>query len=142
MAAPTVQQILDGYEARLKAIQGLRVADFGPNQITPPQAIVTIPPIDYRRTFGAKRWALKPTITVLVSAALDRAGQRALAQYADHTGDRSVFQAFAGGGNGVDLGITGVVCYITDFEPLGWEQVGQIGYYGGVFNTVCEAPGV
>jgi hypothetical protein len=142
MAAPTVQQILDGYEARLKTITGLRVTDFSPGQINPPAAIVTVPPVTYRRTFGAKRWSLEPTITILVSAALDRAGQRLLAQFVDHTGDRSIFQAFGGLGNGVDLDLPGTVAYITDFQPLGWEQVGQIGYYGGIFNSVCEAPGV
>lgn len=142
MAAPTVLAVLDGMEAVLRTISGLRVTDFAPGQITPPQAIVTVPPIDYRRTYGAKRWKLEPTITVLVSAALDRAGQRRLAEYADHTGAKSIFQAFGGPGNGVDLDIPGVVCYLTDFAPLGWEQVGQIGYYGGVWNGVIEAPGV
>jgi hypothetical protein len=142
MAAPTVLAILDGYETLLKTIPGLRVTDYGPNKINPPQAIVTVPPIDYRRTFGAKQWRLEPTITVLVSAALDRAGQRQLAEYAAHTGDKSIFQTFAGAGNGVNLGITDVVAYVTDFDPLGWEQVGQIGYYGGVFHSIVEAPGV
>lgn len=143
MAAPTVQQLLDGVEAQLKTIPGLRVTTFAPGKVEVPAAIVTVPPIDYRRVFGAKRWRLELTIVVLVSAALDRAGQRALAQYADHTGPKSVFAAFAGpDGQGVDLGIAGTVCYLTNFDPLGWEQVGQIGYYGGTWTGVIEASGV
>jgi hypothetical protein len=143
MAAPTVRQLLAGVEEQLKTIPDLRAKDWAANQISPPCAIVTVPPIDYRRTFGAKRWKLDLSIVVLVSAALDRAGQYKLAEYADHTGAKSVFAAFAGPvGQGVDLGITGTVCYLTDFAPLGWEQVGQIGYYGGTWTGVIEASGV
>lgn len=141
MAAPSIQQILDGVEAVLRGIDGLRVSDYSPGQVTPPQAIITVPPITYRQTFGARRWQLDMTITVLTSAALDRAGQRRLAEFADHTGPRSIFQAFGGAGGGVDLDGLVEVAYITGFAPLGLEQVGQIGYFGGEFTLTVVAPG-
>jgi len=141
MAAPSIQQILDGVEAVLRGIDGLRVSDYSPGQVTPPQAIVTVPPIDYRLVFGGRRWRLDMTITVLTSAALDRAGQRRLAAFADHTGPRSLFAAFGGAGTGTTLGGLVDVAYISAFTPLGLEQVGQIGYFGGEFTLTVVAGG-
>lgn len=142
MAAPTVLEIMSAVEARLRTIPNLRVTDFAPGQITPDAAIITVPPIDYRQVFGAKRWRLDLTITVLTSAALDRPGQRRLAEYAAPTGERSIFALFGGAGNGVDLDGLVERAWIQEFQPLGAEQVAQIGYYGGAWPLIVYAPGV
>jgi hypothetical protein len=141
MAAPTVLQVLDGIEAVLKTIPGLNVTDFAPGQVTPPHALVTVPPINYRETFSGKRWRLTAMITVLTSASLDRPGQRRLAEFAAPTGTRSVFAAFGGPGSGVTLGGLVERAWIETFEPLGWEMVAQIGYYGGQWPITVIAPG-
>jgi len=138
--AATIKQIMLGIETRLKTITGLRVEEYVPDQINPPQAIVGVPPVpDYRRAFGTDGFlSIEPTITVLVSAALDRTGQLKLASYTDKTGAQSVYAAIEADKT---LGLTGVECVVKSFEPLGLRDVGTLGYYGGVFQLACIATG-
>lgn len=129
-----------GIETRLATISGLRTSEITPDQINPPQAIVGVPDIpEYRLTFGRGRFQLAPTVTVLVSAALDRIGQLKLASYANATGASSIPAAIEG-----DRTLGGIVeeCFVEDFRVLGFEEVGAIGYYGGVFQLRVVAPGV
>ena len=124
-----------GVEVRLLTIPGLRVTDTVPGQITPPQAIVGVPPVDNYVTGlgGGQRPTLAPTITILVSSVVDRVGQLALAAYADPTGTRSIPAAIA-----ADASLGGLLgpgaCQVTRFDPLGLAEVGLIGYYGGRFT--------
>jgi hypothetical protein len=130
--AASLQAIMQGIEARLATIAGLRVSDTVPGQVNPPQAIVGVPPVDsYVTSLGGIRPTLAPTVTVLVSAAYDRTGQLALAAYADPSGPSSVPAAVA-----ADPTLGGIVggCQVTRFDPLGVEEVGLIGFYGGRFQ--------
>lgn len=139
MAAPSIAAIMAGIETRLATITGLRVNDVSPGQITPPCAIVGVPEIpNYHGTFGRAKWQLEPTVTVFTSAAHDRAGQLMLAGYADHSGATSIAAAVE-----ADKTLGGVVddCIVVSFRPLGLDEVGQIGYYGGVFQLRVLAPG-
>lgn len=129
-----------GIEARLATIAGLRTSEITPDQISPPQAIVGVPDIpEYRITFGRGRFQIAPTVTILVSAALDRIGQLKLASYANATGASSIPAAIEG-----DRTLGGIVeeCKVDDFRVLGLEEVGAIGYFGGVFSLTVVAPGV
>lgn len=142
MAAPSVLDILDAVETELRKLPGrVQVNSYAPSDITPPAFILTVPPINYREVFRSARWRLDVTITLLTSANLDRAGQRLLAEYAAPVGPRSVFQLFAGDGNGSTLGGLVEQAYVTSFEPLGIERVAQIGYYGGEWPLTIIAPG-
>jgi hypothetical protein len=139
MAAVTILQVMQGIETRLKTIDGLRVTYYIADQVNPPQAVVGCPPIDsYRATFRRGVFLLQPQVVVLTSAALDRVGQTALAEYANPTGARSIPAAIEG-----DRTLGGVVedCVVDSFQPLGMEEVGLIGYYGGVFDLRVVAPG-
>ena len=136
----TVAEIMLGIEARLQTIDGLNVSAYVADQVNPPQAIVGVPPIpQYRLAFsptGLQR--IDPTITILVSAALDRVGQMKLASYIDKTGPQSVFAAIEADKT---LGGLPVECTVNSFQPLGLQDVGLIGYYGGVFQLTCLATG-
>lgn len=137
--APTITAVMSAIETRLATIAGLRVADIVPDQINPPQAIVGVPEIpQYHQSMGMGKFRLEPTVTILVSAALDRVGQRNLAGYANPTGAQSVRAAIEG-----DRTLGGTVddCVVTAFRPLGMEEVGAIGYYGGVFTLAVIATG-
>jgi hypothetical protein len=138
--APTIEQIMDGLEARLATISGLRVSDVSPGQINPPCAVIGVPPItEYHATFGSGRMTLNDlTITVLVSATLDRVGQKSLASYANPAGATSIKAAVE-----ADKTLGGVVddCVVMSFRPLGIEEVGVIGYFGGVFQLRAIAIG-
>lgn len=138
--AATIVQIMQGIEGRLSTIDGLRVAAISPDQINPPQAVVGVPVIDsYHQTMGRGRIHLAPTVTVLVSAGLDRVGQQRLAGYANPTGGQSIVAAVE-----ADKTLGGVVedCIVVSFRPLGLEEVGLVGYYGGVFDLRVIATGV
>jgi hypothetical protein len=131
----TLEQIMQGIETRLATIPGLRTSDTIPGAINPPQAIVGVPVVDSYVTGlnPHQRPTLAPTITVLVSSALDRTGQLALAAYADPAGTRSIPAAIA-----ADASLGGLLgpgaCQVTRFDPLGLEEVGLIGYFGGRFT--------
>lgn len=139
MTAPDVLQVMQALEAAVDTIPGLRVSDFVPGAVSPPIAIVGVPPIpEYRLTMRRGRWRLEPTITVLVSAALDRVGQRKLAGFAAPTGELSIAAAIER-----DRTLGGLVeeTVVTSFRPLGWDEVGIIGYFGGVWDTYVVAKG-
>jgi hypothetical protein len=139
MAAPTILQVMQGIEDRLATITGLRVTSYVADQITPPQAVVGVPPIaSYRATMQRGRFVLQPQVYILVSAVLDRVGQAALAGYANVSGATSIPAAIEG-----DRTLGGVVedCVVDSFRPLGMEEVGLIGYYGGVFDLRVIALG-
>jgi hypothetical protein len=139
MAAPAITDVMTALEMALEGIAGLRVADVVPDQMTPPVAFVGVPEIaEYHSTFGPGFFTLSPTITVLVSAALDRIGQRKLASYADPASTTSIRRAVE-----ADMTLGGVVsqAWVQDFRPLGLEEVNAIGYYGGIFTVTVVAQG-
>ncbi len=128
----SLQDIMQGVEVRLATIPGLRVGGTIPGQVNPPQAVVGVPPVDdYVTGLGGPRPTLAPTITVLTSSAIDRVGQLALAAYADSEGASSIPAAIA-----ADPTLGGVVggCQVRSFRPLGIDEVGVIGYFGGEFT--------
>ncbi|PXY25152.1 hypothetical protein BAY59_24305 [Prauserella coralliicola] len=139
MAAPTIEQIMQGIEARLQTISGLRTSPYVKDTINPPFAVVGVPDIpEYHMTFKKGRFRLAPTVTVLVSAALDRVGQMKLAGYANPTGPTSISSAIEG-----DRRLGGVVeeCFVSNFRVLGVEEINAIGYYGGEFELTVVAEG-
>lgn len=130
-----IQAVMLGIETRLATIEGLRTSPIQPDQINPPSAIVGVPPVaEYQQAFGRGKYLIEPTITVLVSAAIDRVGQMALAEYAAITGLKSIPLAIRG-----DRTLNGSAedAEVLSFRPLGLEEVGQIGYYGGLFALRC-----
>lgn len=138
--APTIEQVMLGIETRLATISGLRVTEYIADQINPPAAVVGVPEIDsYHATMGRGRFTISPTVTVFTSAAYDRVGQLKLASYANPTGSSSIVVAIEG-----DKTLGGVVddCIVVSFRPLGLEEVGVIGFYGGEFTLQAIASGV
>ncbi len=132
MAVPTLEQIMGAIETRLETIPGLHVSDVSPGHILPPQAIVGVPPIpEYHTSLVGRRPTLQPTVTVYVGAMIDRFGQLQLAAYADPYGDTSIPAAIA-----EDKTLGGVVgdCMVLRFDPLGLEEIGLVGYFGGRFT--------
>lgn len=140
MTAPTLKAIMLGIESRLATIAGLRTSEIVPEAISPPVAIVGLPPIStYRSTMQRGTYELDLTVTVLVSAGVSRVGQLLLAEYASVSGANSIPLAVEG-----DRTLGGVVddCVVTAFRPLGLDEVGAIQYYGGVFTLKTLASGV
>lgn len=137
MATPTIAEVMAAIETRLLTIGAkLRVDDLKPGQINPPPgggtAVVGVPAIPrYHASMARGHMDIAFTITVFVSPAVDRVGQLALAAFANPTGDLSIPAVIY-----ADRTLGGVVqdSFVEDFRPLGLEEVGVIGYWGGVFT--------
>lgn len=130
--AVDLADIMAAIETRLQSIQGLRVSDVIPSQITASEAVVGVPPIpNYQTSLAMGRPELEPTILVLVSKVVDRVGQRKLAAYASPTGPQSIPEVIQ-----ADRRLGGVVsdCYVRSFQPLGLQEVGVLGFFGGLFT--------
>ncbi len=138
--AATIAQIMAGIETRLATITGLRVDDVEPYQASPPFAFVGVPAIpEYHSTMKLGRFTIRPTVTVGVSKVSDRAGQVALAGYANPTGSTSILAAIEG-----DRTLGGVVedCIVVDFQPDNEITLGETTYFGGVFTLQVIASGI
>lgn len=119
-----------GLESVLHTIPGLQASGVKPEQVTPPAAIVGVPPVDdYQQAYQRGKILLRPTITVLTSTRLDRTGQLALAEYLTLSGPKSIPAAIA-----ANRTFGGVVedAEVESSRPLGMEEVGRIDYYGGL----------
>lgn len=146
MAEISLTAIMDGLEARLATISGLRVSDVVPDQINPPQAFVGVPPVtDYHGSMRMGLTRLEVPVWVMVSAALDRIGQRRLAEFASPSGTASIRAAVEApdpDGRKRLGGVSGVQdVMVRDFRPLGREEVGAIGYFGGLWTVLVEIDG-
>jgi hypothetical protein len=137
--ASTIAQLMGAIETRLKTIAGLNTSAYVADQINPPQAIVAVPPIpNYHETMQRGYVEYEFEITVLVSGVLDQKSQYDLASYADVSGVKSVINAIYGD---KQLGGLAEDCILIDFRPLNNEEVGLIGYRGGLFHLKVAAKG-
>jgi hypothetical protein len=146
MAEINLTAVMDGLESRLATISGLRVSDVVPDQINPPHAFVGVPPVpDYHGAMRMGLTRLEVPVWVFVSAALDRIGQRSLAGYASPSGPTSIRAAIEtpdADGRKTLGGVAGVQdVMVRDFRPLGREDIGVIGYFGGVWTVHVEIDG-
>jgi len=140
MPAATLTGIMQGIGTRLATISGLRVTAYLTDQVNPPAAVVGVPPIpDYHRTFAHGKFMLEVPVTVLVSKVVDRIDQPSMASFADISGTNSIHAAIE-----ADRTLGGAVddCIVANFTPLGQDEVGALGYYGGVFTLRVIASGV
>ena len=140
MAAPSIVQVMAGIETQLKTITGLRTDQGIPEQISTPMAIVGVPDIpSYHESFAHGHLLIHPTVTILVSKAYSRTAQIALASYANPTGATSIHTAIE-----ADKTLGGIVddVIVESFHPLNVEEVGLIGYVGGVFQLKVICKGV
>lgn len=137
--AVTIEQMLTGIETALEAIPDFRATNYVPGQVNPPCAFPIVPPFEYRKTFGRGMYMLPFQIAVLVGTQLERSGQHKLASYADQTGTNSIRAALE-----ADKTLGGLVqdVVVVGFSPEGLQEVGVIGYVGGVINIVITASGV
>lgn len=135
----TLDQIVRGLETRLKTIDGLNVARYFTGQVVPPVAIIGVPPVtEYHASMGRGTMALEPTIHVFTGSAIDLEGQRALSEYANPVGDKSIRAAIE-----ADKTLGGMAqdCIVREFRPLNLEEYSALNYFGGVFTLQLYARG-
>ena len=140
--AATIPQIMTGLKTRLATISGLRAYDYAPDNPALDKAVAfpLVPAIpSYREAMRRGTFVIPFRIAVLTGAQLDRAGQQRLAGYANPTGDQSIRAALEDG----DRTLGGLVndLIVDGFDPDGLQEVGLVGYYGGIFNVRVIALG-
>lgn len=133
MTVPTLTEIMEGLDARLGTIPGLRHKAYLADQVVPGTAVVQVPDIDsYHPTFGDDELDVTLSVWLFVSATLDRVGQRKLAEFISDTGTNSIRAAL----ESHTVPITGVNEVTVDsFRNFDIQEVGVIGYYGGEFKV-------
>lgn len=131
--------VMEALKSTLRRVDGLSVSLSPTGTIKPPHAIVGVPTIlDYRKAVAGARLDVEVSILLLTSSAFDETGALRLAEYATPSGDRSLFRAIQ-----ANRTLGGVVedAHIRDFRPLGGDEYGQIGYYGGEFTCAIMVRG-
>lgn len=139
MATPTILQVMEAIESALDNITGLRTTPFIKDQMSPPFAMVGVPEIpDYHGAFKSGMMSISPKVYVFTSAAVDRIGQTRLSEFADPVGTKSIKAALEADNS---LGSIVAQVVVKSFRPLGAEEMGAMGYYGGVFDLMIVATG-
>lgn len=95
-----LSEVAEEVASMLRAIDGLRVFPYPPDDITPPAAIVLNPDpgdIVYDETYGRGFDRMTLPLIVLVSLADDRSGMEHVRPYLDGSGPKSVKQALEAG---------------------------------------------
>ena len=127
-----VTDLRDGIAANLKTIPGLRVSGTIPDQINPPQAVVSLDKVDYQRAFhrGLTEYTFK--VTVIVSRQSERNAQQNLDAYVSGTGKYSVAVAVESdrtlGGSAFDITMVGMDTY-------GSVSIGEVNYLSADFSV-------
>ena len=138
--AASIDEVMDALGTRLNTITGLRGHGYAPDNPSPPTAFPLVPDIgSYRETMKRGTYVIPFQIALLTGAQLDRTGQRSLARFVSQTGAASVRAALEDG----DKTLGGLIhdLVVDSFTSRGLEEIGLVGYYGGLFAVRVMAPG-
>lgn len=106
---------------QLRTITGLRVYEYGTNDVQPPAAIVSLPDlsIDYHQAYGAGMGKLSDVVViVLVRDNNRRSAFKDLSYYVKPTGTKSVKAALE---NGTYSAMDVVTVTRVDFDSITWN---------------------
>jgi hypothetical protein len=142
VAAPTIDQLMQGVATNLKTITGLRVFPYIADQINPPTAIIEAPHVvDYHTTFGRGKIVYELNVTIVQSATVDRLAMIGITKFADVAGANSVITAIES-----DTTLGGLVgtggCYVKNgFRMQPKLIVNGLEYFGGTWGVWIVAQG-
>lgn len=133
---PTVSAIRDGIKARLDTITDLNTYDTAPGQVIVPAAVVIPgkPSISYDSTMARGSDDYLFTIQLLVSKAIDDAGQDKLDGYLNSSGATSVKAAVDG-----TLGGTVDFARVATADDYGLTEWNGITYLGAKITVEVTA---
>lgn len=89
----SISQAATALQTALQTVSGLRASAYLPDQVNPPQAVVTPQGIDYHDAFRNGNPPIRFVVTVFVGRMSDRTAQDSLYSYMSATGDMSIRQA-------------------------------------------------
>ncbi len=134
-----MKAVMEALKSTLSTVDGLSVSLYQSGTIKPPQAIVGVPTVlNFKAAKAGARLDLEVSIVLLTSSAYDEIGALRLAEYGSAAGAKSIYRAIDG-----DPTLSGAVerAEIRDFRPLGADEYGAIGYYGGEFTCAVMVRG-
>lgn len=123
-----IDDVIKGLNEALKAIDGLRVYDEWPEEISPPAAAVQVEGGVYDTTMDNDSQDVQFVVHVWTSKTSNRSGLAKLWTYLRRTGDSSVKQALD-----ADPSLNGVVefVHVREFRTPGFTVFGEMAYYSG-----------
>lgn len=134
--ANALKEIHSGLAANLRKIRGLRVADHLPESVSPPQAVIALDRVDYRRQMaqGMTEYAFR--VLVAVGRMGERSAQNLLDSYIAPTGPASVPAAIE-----ADPTLAGIVYDVAvvsagEIQPL---NIGDAAYLTVQFEVTVRA---
>lgn len=136
---------MDAVATRLATVSLARAYSLSPGSVTLPSggaaAVVTVPPVpSYRAAFARGMVEINDwPIYILTGSQMNELGQRQLARYLSWTGDKSVIAALE---NEPTLGNVVSDLMVQSSRPLGIEEAGGVGYFGGLILLTVQLPGV
>lgn len=138
--ATTVPDIMTALGARLDTITGLRGLSYAPDNPAPPVAFPLVPAIpSYREAMRRGTYVVPFRVVVLTGAQLDRTSQHRLAAFSAPLGAQSIRAALEDGDRTLGGLVDDLAC--DSFDPNGLQEVGAVGYLGGVFSVRVIASG-
>jgi hypothetical protein len=131
-----ISELRSGIKTNLSTITGLRVSDTIPDQINPPQAILSLTSIDYNKAMHRGATLYTFTLTVMVARQSERSGQAKLDSYVQSTGTSSIRNAVE-----IDRTLGGVAfdCTCPQVTSYGVTTIGDINYITGEFEIIVYA---
>lgn len=134
-----IDAIIDGLNEALRAIDGLRVCEDWPEEITPPSAAVQVEGGDYDTSMDDDSYDIQFAVHIWTSKTSNRAGLAKLWTYLRRTGDSSVKQALE-----ADQTLGGVAEFVRvyQFRTPGFAVFGEFQYYAAQVAVVVGAGGL
>lgn len=131
-----ISALRSGIATNLSTISGLRVTDTIPDQINPPQAILSLSGVSFDKAMHKGLTQYTFTLTVIVARQSERTGQAKLDTYVQSTGSNSIKLAVE---SDRTLGGAAYDCVVPQVTSYGVTTIGEINYISGEFEIVAYA---
>ena len=131
-----ISALRSGIAANLSTISGLRVSDTVPDQINPPQAIVSLSSVSFDKAMHKGLTLYTFTLTVLVARQSERSGQAKLDTYVQSSGASSIKLAIE---SDRTLGGAAYDCTCPQVTSYGVTTIGDVNYISGEFQILAYA---
>lgn len=131
-----ISALRSGIATNLSTISGLRVTDTIPDQINPPQAILSLSGVSFDKAMHKGLTQYTFTLTVIVARQSERTGQAKLDSYVQSTGSNSIKLAVE---SDRTLGGAAYDCVVPQVTSYGVTTIGEINYISGEFEIVAYA---
>lgn len=131
-----ISALRSGIAANLSTITGLRVSDTIPDQINPPQAILSLSSVSFDKAMHKGLTLYTFTLTVLVARQSERSGQAKLDAYVQSSGTSSIKLAVE---SDRTLGGAAYDCTCPQVTSYGVTTIGDINYISGEFEILAYA---